>query len=144
MKNLKFLLKLSVAVIFLFALVMLTMCRPDLQRMTFKWRLKQRVSPEDLQAWAMNLVRIADAAEDSYATTTNLHPALRGLFFHEPFVDVYGTNAYGDHFVSVSYGGAIMGHWGVEIGPTNRALPPNRQGRRYTYWAPGVSFFDGR
>jgi hypothetical protein len=118
--------------------------RPELQRAGFQKRLKTRVSPTELQAWATNLFHLADETEFDHATTTNLHPALRGLFIHEPYIAVYKAIPPDTSHVSVFYGGGGIGHWGIEIGPPNRPTPANSDSRHYTEWAPGLCFFDGQ
>ena len=118
--------------------------RPELQRASFQKHLQARVSPSDLQAWATNLFHLADETQFDRATTTNLHPALRGLFIHNPHIAIYRANSSDTPYVCVFYGGGGIGHWGVELGPTNRPTPPSRESRRYIHWAPGVCFFDGQ
>ena len=118
--------------------------RPDFQRARFQKRLRERVSPSELQAWATNLFHLAYETQFDHATTTNLHPALRGLFVHDPYVAVYRADPPDSPHVSVFYGGGMIGHWGIEIGLSNRPTPASCESRRYTEWAPGVCFFDGQ
>ena len=132
------------AVAGILVLVGFSFFRPDFERARFQKRLKARVSPSELQAWATNLFHLAYETQFDHATATNLHPALRGLFIHDPYVAVYKADPRETPYVSVFYGGGGMGHWGIEIGPSNRPTPPSYESRRYTEWAPGVCFFDGQ
>lgn len=132
------------AVIGVLAFALFQAFRPELQRASFQKHLKERVSPAELQAWATNLFHLANETEFDRATTTNLHPALRGLFIHDPYVAIYRANPPDTPYVSVFYGGGGSGHWGLELGPSNRPAPTSRDSRRYTEWAPGVYFFEGQ
>lgn len=120
--------------------------RPDLQRASFEQNLKKRVAPRELQAWAMKVLKEHDKdnLKEQYNSVTNLHPAFGGLFINSPYAFWYPASAEDTAFIKVIYGGG-GGHFGVEIGPTNRPTPRSiEHARRYTPWAPGVCFFDGQ
>jgi len=128
-------------------LVLSYVFRPDLQRARFQKNLKKRVAPGELQGWAMVFLKQHDTDDlrVEYNTVTNLPPAFRGLFRNPPFACWFPASAEDTAFIKVIYGGGGFGHFGVEIGPTNRPTPQSIEGnRRYTPWAPGVCFFDGQ
>jgi hypothetical protein len=134
-----------VAAVFLLAVVAYPVLRPELQRVSFQKNLKKRVAPEELQAWAMGVLQSQDTHTPyDNGTVTNLHPAFRGLFINAPFGNWYSASPEDAAFVSVTYGGGGGGHWGVEVGPTNRPTPRSTEGRRYTPWTSGVCFFNGQ
>ncbi len=134
-----------VAVASLLGLAAYPVLRPELQRASFQRNIKKRVTPVALQTWATQVLQSQDTHKpyDS-GTVTNLHSAFRGLFVNEPFGNWYSASPDDTAFVRVTYGGGGGGHWGVEIGSTNRPTPQGSPGRRYTPWAPGVSFFNGQ
>ena len=111
----------------------------------FPQRVKSRTTAAELQAWALTCLKGWDTNYQYYPQpTTNIHPAVRGLWIHGPTAVMYLASDQDTEHVMVYYGAGGCGHWGVEIGPTNRALPVSGEGRRYTAWAPGVCFFDGQ
>jgi hypothetical protein len=114
-------------------------------RMLFPKRVQQRASASDLQAWAATCLKRWDTNYAYYPQPiTNIHQAVRGLWMHGPTAVMYLASEQDTEYVMVYYGAGGCGHWGIEIGPTNRPAPPSRQARRYTTWAPGVYFFDGQ
>jgi len=134
---------LIVLAAFVFALY--PILKPDLQRAHFEKNLKQRISPEELRAWALGLLKTYDTNKTyDNAHITNSHPALEGQFRNPPVVWWYSASQTDTEFVRVTYGGGGFGHFGVEIGPTNRAMPDSRTARQYSFWAPGIYFFDGQ
>ena len=136
-----------VAVGGLVGIVILPILRPYLQRASFQRNLKKREAPEELQTWAMKVLKERETHDlrYEYNTLTNLHPAFRGLFRNPPSGAWYQASAEDTAFIKVYYGGGGFGHFGVEIGPTNRPTPRTLEGnRRYTPWAPGICFFDGQ
>ena len=119
--------------------------KPDLQRAHFEKNLKQRIAPEELRAWALSLLKTYDTNKTyDNAHITNSHPALEGLFRNPPTVWWYSASQIDTEFVCVTYGGGGFGHFGVEIGPTNRPMPNSRTARHYSFWAPGIYFFNGQ
>jgi hypothetical protein len=130
------------AVLYPFANIYFTEVRP---RTLFPRRVQQRVSASELQAWALACIKGWDTNYPYYPPpVTNMHPAVCGLWIHKPTAYMYLPSEQDTEYVVVSYGAGGCGHWGVEIGPTNRPTPVSRQARRYTAWAPGVCFFDGQ
>ena len=126
------------------ALLVHPIIKPELQRARFQSNLKSRATPQQLQAWAMGVLEAQDTHIPSDGgAVTNLLPAFRGLFANAPDVYWYSGSQEDTAFVRVTYGGA-GGHWGVELGPTNRPTPKSLQGRQYTPWAPGACFFNGQ
>lgn len=119
--------------------------QPDLQRSQFEENLKQRISPEELRTWALGILQTYDTHKPyDNAHITNSHPALEGQFRNPPIVWWYSTAPPDTEFVRVTYGGGGFGHFGVEIGPTNRAMPPSNSSRHYSLWVPGIYFFNGQ
>ena len=114
-------------------------------RTLFPRRVQQRVTSAELQAWAMTCLRGWDTNYQYYPQPiTNIHPALRGLWIDGPHAYMYLASEQDTEYVKVYYGAGGCGHWGMELGPTNRPLPLSGGGRRYNAWAPGVCFFDGQ
>jgi hypothetical protein len=114
-------------------------------RIQFPQKVRNQISPIDLRDWAMQCLNNWDT-NSPYGSQeiTNIHPAVRGLWIHEPHAVMYSAFDQEPAYVMVYYGAGGCGHWGMEIGPTDRSTPPTTEGRRYTYWAPGVCFFDGQ
>jgi hypothetical protein len=139
----KFLVYSALAAIFVGALYQYL--QPDLQRAHFEKNLKHRIAPEELRAWALGVLHTYDTNKlDDNAHITNSHPALEDLFRNPPVVWRYSEHPPDTEFVRVSYGGGGFGHFGVEIGPTTRAMPSSSNDRRYSPWAPGIFFFNGQ
>lgn len=125
-----------------YANIYFTEVRP---RRQFPGRVQHRATAEQLQAWAMTCLKGWDTNYPYYPQPiTNVHPAVHGLWIHAPTAVMYLASEQDTEYVMVYYGAGGCGHWGMEIGPTNRALPVSAQARRYTAWAPGVCFFDGQ
>jgi len=129
-----------IPVLYLFVHMYFVEIRPRTQ---FPVRLQKRITPSDLQAWAMKSVADTNSFYDGQSTT-NLPLAFQGLWIHEPRGVMYYATPYDTAHIMVYYGAGGSGHWGVEIGPPERPLPNNTPGRRYTAWAPGICFFNGQ
>ena len=128
--------------LFPYAKAYFTEVRP---RTLFPQKVQQRTTASDLQAWAMTCLKAWDTNYPYYPQPiTNIHPAIGGLWSHGPSAVMYLASGQDTEHVLVYYGAGGCGHWGMEIGPTNRPLPVSGQARRYTAWAPGVCFFDGQ
>jgi hypothetical protein len=128
-------------------LVVAYVFRPDFQRASFQKNLKKRVAPAELQAWAMEFLKEheRDDLRVENNKVTNLPPVFHGLFRNPPFAFWFPASAEDTAFIKIVYGGGGFGHFGLEIGPTNRPTPRSFESeRRYTPWAPGVCFFDGQ
>ena len=133
---------LGAAVLFLYANIYFREARP---RILFPRRVQGRATPSELQAWAMACIKNWDTNYPYYPQPiTNIHPALRGLWIHGPTAVMYLASEQDTEYVMIYYGAGGCGHWGMEIGPTNRAMPIGGEARRYTAWAPRVCFFDGQ
>lgn len=114
-------------------------------RVQFPQKVQTQVSPTELQNWAMSCLQQWDTNYPYYPQPiTNVHPALRDLWIHKPTAVMYLASENDMAYVMVYYGAGGSGHWGVEIGPTNRPTPQSSVGRRYTQWSPGLCFFDGQ
>jgi hypothetical protein len=119
--------------------------KSELQRVYFEKHLKHQVAPEALRTWALGILQAHDAHKVyDNGHITNSHPALRGTFIPPATVWWYSASPNDTEFVRVSYGSGFVGHWGVEIGPTNRAIPPSSNARQYSSWASGIYFFKGQ
>jgi len=119
--------------------------KPDWQRARFEKNLKHRITPEELRTWALGILQTYGThKQHDNAHITNSHPALDGLFQNPPTVWWYSESPPDTEFVRVTYGGGGFGHFGVEIGPTNRAQPSSSDARKYSSWAPGIYFFNGQ
>ncbi len=133
---------LGAFVLYPYANIYFTEVRP---RTLFPRRVQHRATASELQVWAMTCLRRWDTNYPYYPQPiTNIHSAVRGLWIHGPTAVMYLASEQDTEYVTVCYGAGGCGHWGMEIGPTNRPTPISRQARRYTAWAPGVCFFDGQ
>ncbi len=113
------------AVASLLGIVVYPVLRRYLQRASFQQNLKKRVGPQELQTWAMNVLKeyLTHDPQQEYNALTNLHPAFHALFRNPPSGYWYHASAEDTAFIKVVYGGGGFGHFGVEIGPTNRPTP---------------------
>lgn len=114
-------------------------------RSQFPQKVRARAKPEELRTWALTSLQRWDTNYPYYPQPiTNTPPTLRGLWIHGPITEMYHAEGQDLAHVTVRYGAGGCGHWGLEIGPTNRPVPPSSEGRRYTLWVPGLCFFDGQ
>ncbi len=133
---------IGLLVLYPFARIYLVEVRP---RSLFPQKVRARASPEELRTWALACLQRWDTNYPYYPQpVTNTHPALRGLWIHGPSTEMHQAEGQDMAHVTVRYGAGGCGHWGLELGPTNRPAPPSSEGRRYTSWAPGLCFFDGQ
>ena len=136
-----------VVILMLSAVVFHEVFGPYIQRASFQRKLKQRLRAEELQSWALKVIQ-EQGTHDTLQENSHgvrIHPALEGLFRHPPHFFVSPATEVDRAFIRVTYGGGSFGHFGVEVGPTNRPMPESSANyRRYNAWAPGVYFFDGQ
>jgi len=98
-----------------------------------------RIAASELQSWALVLAR-------RYPNGTNLWPSRMGtnfpapllrLYHAPPSIMVYEATTNWPTYVSLMWGGGVIGHCGFEIGPTNFVC--YRKNARA--WQPGVYFW---
>jgi hypothetical protein len=132
----------GLVVLYPFIHIYLVEVRP---RSQFPEKVRACGNAEELRAWALACLQRWDTNYPYHPQhITNTHPTLLGLWIHGPITEMYQAEGPDMAHVTVRYGAGGCGHWGLEIGPTNRPVPPSSQGRRYTSWAPGLCFFDGQ
>jgi len=117
-------------------------CRPDWQFAHLERNARKVITPDQLQAWAMQLLA-AHPTNDSLRVSelgTNFPPQLLGVYHLPPDVSIRaaGTNSPGSVFLM--WGGGLIGHCGFEVGPTGFVC--YREHARA--WQPGVYFWSDR
>ena len=87
-------------------------------------KARKRVTAAELQSWATNL--IAQQPPGSIpvdSVETNLPNGLRGIYRRNPSIVIYEAQTNSGEvlpgWVSLVWGGGMIGHCGFEIGPTN-------------------------
>ena len=114
----------------------------------FATRVKGVVNPDELQAWATNLIArttIVDPKTPVEVSEADVPGFIRAIYNENPEeVDVFGeTKGAGnaDAYVQITYGSGF-GHWGLYVGfPT---LQEKSDANFYVVqWKPGIYFWDG-
>lgn len=112
----------------------------DWRRKHFAEYVKKRAKPEDLRMWATNLFSLAATNEFDSVRVRSPHPVFP-TYEYGPTIYVFRADEKDPAHVVVFYGSAVEGHWGIEIGPTNRPTPQSYHQHEYAQWAPGIFFF---
>ncbi len=116
----------------------------------FKWRLRHRTTPVQLQAWATGvLAPYQTNTFDLSVEITNLPAMFQGYHKWPPHGYIFSYN--GDQYwakpipyIKIFYGSAV-GHFGVVICSTNLPKPPDQSlEATYTKWDAGIWFFDSQ
>lgn len=109
----------------------------------FSERVKSVVNPDELQAWATNLIAntpITDRKTPVYLKEVDIPKYIRAIYNEYPEdVEVVGSDA--GTYVVVCYGSG-NGHWGLYVGsPT---LHQESDANFYVVpWKPGIYFWSG-
>jgi hypothetical protein len=111
----------------------------------FETTIKATVNPDELQAWATNLIATANfGSGNSIGVKQADIPKWVGLIYKDQGdpgqVTIERTrNGDPDVFVQILYGGGF-GHWGLAIGyPT--MVSTNHDSCYSHYWKPGIYFW---
>lgn len=99
--------------------------------------VRKAISPDQLQNWATNLIakqRSGNLQDQIPKVLLNIWTRPPSLFIHEGLTNEQGLG-YPAH-VQLAWGSGIMGHKGLEIGPTNYVSL-----RLGNQWKPGVYFY---
>lgn len=135
-----------------FLLVGLPMYRADLPRINFQKSLRARTTAEELHSWAERTLAQTHTNQGivAWVQIQELPAAFLGLDRSPPTAwirdDSQGWFNYREAvpYIRITYGSAA-GHFGVVLGPADLPDPPDREHEiRFTKWAPGVWFFDGK
>ena len=106
----------------------------------FAARVKSVVNPDELQAWATNVIAKTPAKNEYTSVSpkaTGIPKGLLELFDYEP--DVWVSRDGGDAYVVVGYGSGL-GHLGLYVGDKSFKAESDQQ--IYTIpWQPGIYFW---
>ena len=106
----------------------------------FETKVRNQVSPAQLQAWANNLVvhcSTSQVAEVSFPVAT-FPDYLKNLHRLPPYGFVFPAIAGRPGYVSVMWGSGFRGHWGLHVGSANYddSYDPGSK-----VWVPGIFFW---
>ncbi len=109
----------------------------------FAAQVKSVVNPDELQAWATNLIAKSSVTNGGSADVKqeDIPSYVRGIYTNDPpeFVEVITSDA--GSYVLVAYGGGF-GHWGLYVGyPT--LVEKSSQNFYVVQWKPGIYFWNG-
>jgi len=96
-------------------------------------RATNTINPEDLRAWALQLIQSKNSDKEAAAT---LPDYIQDLYPELPDVLV------GESYVTLGWGGGFF-HWGFHIGKTNATMPFISDNPQYPYnfeWRPGIYY----
>lgn len=100
---------------------------------------QKRITGNELQAWATNLLQAS--ATSGYVSVSNLGTnfpqQLLGVYHQPPSIFVHCGESNSPGWVSIMWGGGVIGLSGFCIGPTNYVGNGHR-------WQDGVYFLDGK
>ena len=108
----------------------------------FSKRVKGVVNPDELQAWATNVIATTPAKRGDTSVNpkaTGFPKGLLSLFDYPP--DVWVARNDGDAYVVICYGSG-MGHIGLYVGDKSFRTESDQQ-IYVVQWQPGVYFCDG-
>jgi len=116
----------------------------DFQIHHWEHEIRRHQNPEELRAWAINLIAIY--------SSTNYGDMIPGRITNKPppgipisrrfprvvvLHDRLSENSYGPYHVGLFWGSGFLPMWGMEIGDTNFVCSSKRK----TEWRPGIYFF---
>ena len=109
----------------------------------FAAQVKSVVNPDELQAWATNLIAKTSVTDGRSVDVKqeDIPNFVRGIYTNDPpeFVEVIGRKE--GSFVLIAYGGGF-GHWGLYVG--NPAFKEKSSQNCYVVqWKPGIYFWNG-
>jgi hypothetical protein len=122
-------------------------CEPGYIKRTEKFadRVKSTVNPDELQAWATNLLIASPNADPRTPITVkeaDIPPFIRAISTNQvPDVEISGGKDGFRKSVTVWYGSGF-GHWGLEIGFPTLVLT-NSETHYFVQWKPGIYFWSG-
>jgi hypothetical protein len=120
-------------------------CEPGYVKSTtqFAARVKSVVSPEELQAWATNLIAktTIPASAPVEVKQADIPNALRGLYEYPPDADIVGLPGSTTAHVEIWYGSG-SGHWGLYIGDSTLVMSSSKT-HYIVPWKSGVYFWSG-
>ena len=139
--------KARILVLAVFILTLGVGCKPGYVRHTeqFAAQVKSAVNPDELQAWATNIIaktRIVDQSPVVYLKAEDVPAFVRAVYKNEDSLpDVEVINSNGDSWVEICYGSGL-GHWGLFVGsPT---LEQKSTEAFYILpWKPRIYFWNG-
>ncbi len=120
-------------------------CEPGYVKDTAKFagRVKSVVNPDELQAWATNLIlkTTITASAPVGVKQADIPKALRELYKYPPDADVIRPAESTTAYVEIWYGSGF-GHWGLYIGDSTLVMSSS-QTHYIVPWKPGIYFWSG-
>ena len=109
----------------------------------FAGRVKSVANPDELQAWATNLIAKTEitASTPLAVKQADIPKALRGLYEYPPDADIVGPVGSTASYVEIWYGSG-SGHLGLYIGDSTLAMTSSKT-HYIVPWKPGVYFWSG-
>jgi len=100
---------------------------------------RRAISGTELQHWAVGLLAVKpDGGYVSLSELgTNCPEQIRSIYHQPPMVSVHSSNSNSPGWVSVMWGGGMMGLSGFQVGPTNFVGSGHR-------WQEGVYFLNAK
>ncbi len=128
-------------VLVLVAIVYVSGCTDETAK--FEAQVKATVNPDELQAWATNMISKASFhGRDSWMVGQSDIPKWVGLIYKDegdPGEVTVERSSEGD-FVQILYGGGF-GHWGLAVGSPTLVLTTNGESGFQHLWKPGIYFW---
>jgi hypothetical protein len=137
--------KLRTTVCVIFVLAVAVGCEPGYVKKTerFATRVKSVVNPDELQAWATNLIAgttIADRRTPVDIKDADVPKFVRAIYEDSPpDVEVVGGDS--DSYVEIWFGSGF-GHWGLYVGNPSLVLQTSET-HYIVKWKPGIYFWSG-
>lgn len=105
----------------------------------FAYRVKSTVNPDELQAWATNLLDSTNS-KTGIIPAKDLPPFLHKIYNDDPEFGCVNGSGGSNEFVSITFGGGF-GHWGLFVG--RPSFKRESLGDVFLMkWRPGVYFMD--
>ena len=106
----------------------------------FSERVRQTANPEEVRAWALDLIAKKATSEPGQIHSESIPSALKTLRVIEMLsASVHSTDHYGQPYVKVFWWSSFGGNKGILIGATNFVVPPRKD---CIMWVPGIYFAD--
>ena len=120
-------------------------CEPGYVKKTeqFATRVRGKVNPDELQAWATNLLAkttVVDRGAPVDVKEADVPKFVRSICTDSPDVDVV-VGRDGDKYVEIWYGSGF-GHWGLYVGNPSLVLESSEK-HYIVQWKPGIYFWSG-
>lgn len=110
----------------------------------FSKRVKSVVNPNELQAWATNLIAKTPSGGQTGMVNVkapDIPAGVLAIYKDDPPPDLYVSSGEGGPYVIICYGSGL-GHWGLYVG--DKSLKQESSEQIYVVtWQPGIYFWDG-